>query len=525
MTSATTYSRLLPWKLFGLIFLLAALLRFWHLGRASFWVDEMYSVESTIGHGFAHRALPLDTVIDPMPAVFDPAHAAPWRRIWPACVGATTGDAHPPLPYILLRFWCDLFGYTDAAVRSFSAIASLAALVLLFLIGLQLHGSGSALWACLIMAVAQPQIEYAQEAKHYALLQAMALAACLALVRIEKRRGSTGRYIWLGVTVFGMLLTHYFSIGAIGALGLYALIRLRGAERRRAVASILIAGVVFALVWGPSMLAQARDTTANVNFFLDREPGFVIRWLWRLGALPFRMLNDPLPNSEGISLIFAVIYFLPAVLVRQRPDLLMWALWIPMVVLNVALIDLARRTWLLAMVRYTLVAAPAMYLVLAAIGSSWPRRLRYLVPIFSVACCAISLPSTYAQLRIDYRRVAAELTTRGRPGDLTVFCSTTFPRDDPRTFFFCVSYYARPLPGPGLLLAHPPDAALLKELRSRGHIWVIANSDEVEAFFPKARIDAARYFPDIGYVLMSISWPDLESNAPPLNPLSARTAR
>jgi uncharacterized membrane protein len=511
VTSAEARSRLLPWKLFGLILLLAALLRFWHLGHASFWVDEMYSVESTMGRGFAHRALPLDAVIDPMPAVFDSAHAAPWWLIWPACVGATTGDTHPPLPYILLRFWCDLFGYTDAAVRAFSAVASLAALLLLFLIGLELHGRGPALWACLIMALAQPQIEYAQEAKHYALLQAMALAACLALVRIEKRGGSTGRYIWRGLTVLAMLFTHYFSIGVIGALGLYALIRLRGTERRRAVTSILTAGFVFAVAWGPSMLAQARDTTANVNFFLDREPGFMSRWFWRLGALPFRMLNDPLPNSEGISLIFGVIYFLPAVMVRRRPDLLLWAIWIPAVVLNVALIDLARRTWLLAMVRYTLVAAPAVYLVLTAIGSSWPPRLRHLVPIVSVACCAISLPSTYTQLRIDYRRIARELNTRAQPGDLTVFCSTTFPRDDPRTYFFCVSYYARPLPGPALLLAHPPDATLLKALRSRRHIWVIANSDEVEAFFPGARIDAARSFPDIGYVLMSISWPDSTS--------------
>src|SRR5882672_7476442 len=181
--------RSLPWLIFGVIFCVAAVLRCWHLNRQSFWLDEVYSVESSMGRGFAHRLLPANTLIERAPDYFDARRAEGWWRIWPACTGPA-GDLHPPLPYMVLRWWSGVFGQSDRAARGLSVVASLAGLGLLFLITRELHGDGVALWACAIMALAGPQIQYAQEAKHYALLQAFALGACLAMVRIEKRGGS-----------------------------------------------------------------------------------------------------------------------------------------------------------------------------------------------------------------------------------------------------------------------------------------------------------------------------------------------
>src|SRR5438270_315136 len=107
----------------------------------------------------------------------------------------------------------------------------------------------AALWAWLIMALALAQIQFAQEVKHYALLQAEALAACLAIVRIEKRGGSGLRYAGLALGVLAMLLTHYFSMGAIAALTIYALLRFRGRDRRNTILAVMGAGVVFAVAW------------------------------------------------------------------------------------------------------------------------------------------------------------------------------------------------------------------------------------------------------------------------------------
>ena len=393
----------ISWILLGLILLIAATLRCRHLNRDSFWIDEIYSVESALGNGFAHRALPFDTLINRPRDFFDPAIAAPWWHIWSACTGKLTGDVHPPLPYMILRAWCGMFGYSQIAVRSLSVLASLTAIILLFLIGRDLHGPLPALWACLIMALAQPQIDYAQEAKHYALLQAMALTACLAMIRIEKRAGRPAYFLLLASAVLAMLFTHYFAAPVVLTLGLYALLRLRGADRRNAVIALLSTILLFAVTWTPSFLAQIRDTHNHVNYFLDRQPGFPLRWFQRLAGASFRLLNEPLPGSDKPAYLFTIICILPLLLIRRRPDLLLWAIWIPFVILFVAAVDLTRQTWLLALVRYMLLAGPAIYLVLASLGMRLkPPIVRHFLPLFAVLCLIFPTKNGRAPVRCQF---------------------------------------------------------------------------------------------------------------------------
>jgi hypothetical protein len=514
MSSIDKPPRISPWILLGLVLLLAAGLRCRHLGHESFWLDEVFSVESTMGRGFAHRLLPTNTLIDPALSFTDPAHSEPWWKIWPACRGAT-GDIHPPLAYILLRWWCALFGYSDVSARSLSVVASLAGILLLYLIGRELHGSAVALWGCLLMALASPQILYAQEAKHYALLQAMALSTCLALVRIEKKGTSRARLLTLGVGIVAMLFTHYLSVAVIAALGLYALLRLRGADRKRAIAIFLAAGLIFLIAWGPTLMVQTKDAAADADYFRDGGPGFLLRELQRLGAIPFRLLNEPLPNSEGVAYFTGVVCLLPAIMVRRRPEFLLWAIWIPVTILSVALLDAARHTWLLALIRYTLLAGPAMYLVLAALGSRLHPSIRCALPLICVASCLIALPDVYSQRKSDLRGMARELTAHAKPGEVTIFCCIARPRQNPFHYFIGISYYARPMPGPIVLLDRPADGDLLRQLSSRGRVWVVGDSDEIQDLLPGAQLDSIRLFPNTGNVL-SIHWPDSVLNAPPL---------
>ena len=492
----------IPWILLGMILLVAATLRCRHLNRESFWIDEIYSVESALGHGFAHRALPFDTIISRPPPFFDPATAAPWWHIWSACTGKLTGDVHPPLPYMILRGWCGMFGYSEIAIRCLSVLASLTAIILLFLIGRDLHGTTPALWACLIMALAQPQLDYAQEAKHYALLQAMALTACLALVRIEKQGGRPSYFVLLGISAIAMLFTHYFAIPVMMALGLYALLRLRGAVRWHAIIALFMAAFLFGVTWSPSFLAQIRDTSDHVNYFLDRQSGFHLRWLQRLAGACFRLLNEPLPGSDKPAYLFTIICILPLLLIRRRPDLLLWAIWIPFVILFVAAVDLARQTWLLALVRYTLLAGPAIYMVLAALGARLkPPIMRHVLPLFAVLCCAISLPISSGPHKTNFRGFARAISTHAAPGEMIAFCGTDLSKDDLLTYVAGVSYYLRPFPGPVIIVTHSPDAALSTALRSHGRFCVISNGDDLHDLLPDAQIEASRFFPGIGYLL------------------------
>ena len=146
-----------PLLMLGLILVAAATLRLHAIGRASMWFDERASVMSSAGHFGDWMNLPLDRVIDP-PDFWSVSHQRLWLDAW------RSPDFHPPLYAMVLRVWRDCFGEGDVTVRVLSVVTSLAAIVCLFDLGRTLVGVGPALWACAIMAVAQPEIQYAQGA-------------------------------------------------------------------------------------------------------------------------------------------------------------------------------------------------------------------------------------------------------------------------------------------------------------------------------------------------------------------------
>ena len=83
------------WALLAIV-VVAAVARFTFIGRDPFWMDESAT------WWFATR---------------------PLRELW---TQVPLYEAHPPLYYRLIRGWRFFFGDTEAALRSFSAIASLA---------------------------------------------------------------------------------------------------------------------------------------------------------------------------------------------------------------------------------------------------------------------------------------------------------------------------------------------------------------------------------------------------------------
>ena len=78
--------------------------------------------------------------------------------------------------------------------------------------------------------------------------------------------------------------------------------------------------------------------------------------------MPARYLFEPLPNIMLISAIAAVLYILPWLLYRKRPDLLLWGLWLPINIFSLAAgrFD-AHHTFSLEIDRYTFPASIAIY--------------------------------------------------------------------------------------------------------------------------------------------------------------------
>src|SRR3954468_1194333 len=122
-----------------LLFALAAVLRLMWLGRASLWIDELFSV--------CWSQLDIPFLLG---------------------LGARV-ETNPPGYYVLLHGWMTLFGTAEFTVRALSALISTTTVLIVYPIGRLTAGRPVALLAALLMAVNPVAVASAQEARAYAL--------------------------------------------------------------------------------------------------------------------------------------------------------------------------------------------------------------------------------------------------------------------------------------------------------------------------------------------------------------------
>ncbi|MGK7947391.1 MAG: glycosyltransferase family 39 protein [Xenococcaceae cyanobacterium] len=127
--------------------IVGAMLRFYNLGAEPIWQDEAATL------WFAQ--LPL-------------SHLWGENALW---------ETNPPLYYTLQKFWL-IFGESEAGLRSLSAIISTLTIPLMYALGRTLGGHRLGIIAAALLTTSSINIQYAQEARAYALLT---LAATLAI--------------------------------------------------------------------------------------------------------------------------------------------------------------------------------------------------------------------------------------------------------------------------------------------------------------------------------------------------------
>ena len=171
--SAMDYGRLGFWR-GGLacvvIVVVAGSLRFFELGRLSFWYDEVVTMR-------------LATAAGPGALV---------ERLFE--IDATRAPLHP----LLLQTWIRVFGSSEAAARSLSVLCGLATIVLIYEIGRIAFDTETGVWASWLAAFSPLLIVYAREARMYGWL---VFATCLCWRMLfglaKSTRHLAGWPIWL----------------------------------------------------------------------------------------------------------------------------------------------------------------------------------------------------------------------------------------------------------------------------------------------------------------------------------------
>ena len=231
-------------------------------------------------------------------------------------------DGSPPLYYLLLHYWIDVFGSGDIAVRALSTLFSLASLPLAYLAGRRIAGPAAGRAALLALAASPFAVRYATETRMYALLILLALLGLLALLRAEEQP-TLPRLAAVSVISGLLALTHYWAFFLLAVAGALLAYRWRrGTESAVAGKQLaaLVGGAALFIPWVPSFLYQLRHTgtpwAATPDF--GQVLGTVQEWAgagWAgqllylvfVAAVVAAVLRSPVPTRRIARILLLVV--------------------------------------------------------------------------------------------------------------------------------------------------------------------------------------------------------------------------
>ncbi len=379
-----------------LILFTAVWLRVRGLGQYSFWYDEVVTMR------LARTAGP---------------------RALIGLLGQIDGTRAPLHP-LVLQGWVKLFGDSETAGRSFSAVCGIGTVLAVYQLGRRLWNDQAGRWAAWLAAVCPPLVYHAQEARMYAWL---VLVACLSwLLFLEFRRTeSIPLRIAYGLMLTALVYSHPVGLFMVAAhIAAYLLVRRSLALGFRSWL-VILAGVLLAIApWLPRYLDHGTDYPL---------PRYSLRVLL---AVPIEYIG-----GNSLVLLACILVIAAGLFTTQgrRPRLsqpvesgilLCW-LVVPPVLMFV-------ESWLRQPIfgpgRYHLFIAPAYLLLLAHGLCMLPGPLRWALALgaFCLSIAAIEASNNSPVVKADWRALGQWLSQETQ-GNATIAIhpsDSRFPRDE-----------------------------------------------------------------------------------------------
>ncbi|XGW00425.1 MAG: glycosyltransferase family 39 protein [Leptolyngbya sp. BL-A-14] len=205
-------------------------------------------------------------------------------------VTAIGAPQHPPLYWLLIRFWMQIFGNSVSSLRYLSVIFSVLTFPALYWLCWELFRSAIVGWlAIAFIAVSPVHIFQAQNARPYSLWILLIVMSSAALLRALK---SDHKWPWLlyGLTLALSLYTYLFSIFVLLAHGAYVLLRAEFQQPKKLHAYLLTSGLAL-LSFSPWLLVvllnlkTANEMTSWTGMPVDSQIDFIWSWVKNLADM------------------------------------------------------------------------------------------------------------------------------------------------------------------------------------------------------------------------------------------------
>ena len=172
----------------------------------------------------------------------------------------------PPLYYMLEHYWTSLFGNSEAALRSLSAVAGTLSLPLFYFLSKRLLRNGAAVvLATWLFAFSAMQVWFSREARTYGLASLLGLVSLYALVRLAdqpSRPWFVLLVLSLAVSVYLHNMMFFYLLTLNLAWFVYPSERTWRERSKELLLADLMVGALY-LPWVPSLLHQVQSVVGK----------------------------------------------------------------------------------------------------------------------------------------------------------------------------------------------------------------------------------------------------------------------
>jgi uncharacterized membrane protein len=278
------------------------------------------------------------------------------------------GDFHPPLYYLILRFWSLLFGTSEIALRSLSIIAGVGTLWLVYLIGKEMANKKLGVLAAAFLATSGLHIYYSQEVRMYALATFLVTLSVYFFLKAIKENKNIF-WVWFSLVLPLIFLTNYLSILILPVFWIF-----RPAKFKKFLFSHL--PLAFSIIlWLPNFLKQlsggvgVRATSPLWWNILGRttfKQVFLVPVKFMIGRISFQ-------DKIVYGLIVLVVGMVFAVLLQKALRAKNKLLWLWLLVPTATMVILGFKVPVFSYFRLLFVL-PAFYLLLALGLMQLPKK-------------------------------------------------------------------------------------------------------------------------------------------------------
>lgn len=225
--------------LLTVIVILATFLRFYHIGKLSFWYDEIDT--------FIFATHNLKVVFKNSPNML--------------------------LYYLLANYWIRIFPHaSEALLRSISAIFSVASIPVVFLLGRKFgtnrkQAAAIGLMAAFFVTLNAFHIQYAQEFRSYSLVFLLTSLSTYLLIKAIEQPDSYRYWVWYTIISVAAVYSHFHVVFLIAAQAVTLLVLLLDRKKHSfPLREILCSSVAIALLICPIALAAHAAGASQIGW-------------------------------------------------------------------------------------------------------------------------------------------------------------------------------------------------------------------------------------------------------------------